>query len=56
MSWPSGFSLWLVFEREQHLAVAVGVKRGMGKEGKESFVAIKTAVGAGPGLNFVQNL
>lgn len=55
VSQPSGFSLWLFFEHEQHLAVAVGVKRGMGKEGKESLVAIRTAVGAGPGLNFVQN-
>lgn len=55
MSGPGGFSLWLFFEHEQHLAMAVGVKRGVSGEGEESLVAIRSADGAGMGLSFVQN-
>lgn len=43
------------FKHEQHLAVAVGVKRGECRAGKEYLASIRTAVGAGLGLRFVQN-
>lgn len=52
MSRPGGFSLCLFFEHEQHLAVAVGLKREMCREGWASLVAIGNVVGAGPGLRF----
>lgn len=55
MSGPGGFSLLLFLNHEQHLAVAVEVKRGLHREGKESLVAIRNVVRAGPGLNFVQS-
>lgn len=34
VSGPGGFSLWLFFQHEQHLAVAVGVKRGLEGRGR----------------------
>lgn len=56
MSGPGGSSLWLFFEHEQRSAVAAeGGVWGVCREEKESLVAIRTAVRAGPGLNFVQN-